>query len=355
VRVREAIQSLRTAVKLAPGFASAHHVLGVALVQNGDYEESIDSICEALQLESNSKPFKNALLNTLLASGRVTAANLVHGACENPDCVITVLLEKGKRLREILEKDGPEAAQVPALISEIYDKFSRSSYAVILNHSYRDAELRAVWDERREEIDKRLGSATVRLIQIRKHPGVDEEAVLANAVGILQKLSDGGDFAELAEQHSEGWAEGKPQTVAFAELPEPLNSAVFSLQEGESTRDLIEDRHAFYLIKVESRQAGDAVEFDDPKAQEAIKAVLAAQWRKEWEQRYLARLQDPGPDLVLGKIQHLVGARLLADGDLQAPARGGGSHPPQSKGKSRPECCPFGESRGRSPHGGERS
>jgi tetratricopeptide (TPR) repeat protein/serine/threonine protein kinase len=319
-RVKDAIQSLRTALTLAPSSASAHNILGLALMANGDHEESIASICEAIQLKPGSEPFKNALLIALFSSGRITAAGLAHGACSDADCVITVLLEKDKQLREILEKDGPEAAQVSALVNEIHDKFSRSSDAMALKRPHADAELRAVWDERREEIDQRLASATVRQIQIRrqsdKHPGATEEALRAIAAGILQKLAEGGDFAKLAEQHSDGWAGGKEETVAYGELAADLNSAAFSLEEGGFTRDLIEDEHAFYLIKVESRQAGNAVEFDDPKVQEAIKAVLAGQWRADWERRYLARLQDKKPDLVMARMQNMTAIYLMAAGDF---------------------------------------
>jgi tetratricopeptide (TPR) repeat protein len=319
-RIPDAVQSLRSAVRLAPGYASAHNILGLALMQNGDHEEGIASICEALQLNPGSKPFKNALLIALFSSGRITAADLVHGSCEDPDCVITVLLEKDMQLREILEKDGSDAAQVSALAKEIHDKFFRSNYATALHRNHADAELRTVWDERREEIDKRLASATVRLIQIRKqsekHPGDDEEALQAIAAGILQKLSEGGDFAELAEQHSEGWAEGKLETVAYGDLSEPLNAAAFSLAPGEFTRKLVEDEHAFCLLKVESRQAGDAMEFEDPKVQEAIKAVLAAQWRADWGRRYLARLQDKKPDLVMASMQNMAAIYLMFASDF---------------------------------------
>jgi tetratricopeptide (TPR) repeat protein len=319
-RTRDAFQSLRTAVRLAPGLASARNILGLALLTNGDYEESIDSIIEAIQLEPGSEPFKNALLAALLSSGRITAAGLAHGSCDDAGCVLTLLLEKDQQLREILEKDGPEAAGLPALLNDIYELFSRSSYVAAVPRPYSDAELRAVWDGRREEIDKRLASATLRQIQIRKqsdkHPGATEEELRAIAADVLQKLIEGGDFATLAEQHSDGWAEGKTETVAYGELAADLNAAAFSLGEGGFTRKVIEDEHAFYLLKVESRQAGKVEAFDDPKAQEAIKAVLAAQSRGDWERRYLAYLQDKKPDRVMARMQNMAAAYLMAAGDF---------------------------------------
>ncbi len=149
-----------------------------------------------------------------------------------------------------------------------------------------------------------------------KHPGTTEEELRAIAVDILQKLAEGGDFAELAEQHSEGWAEGKTETVAYGDLPEHLSVAAFSLEEGGFTRKLIEDEHAFYLLRVESRQAVKAEAFDDPKAQEAIKALLAAQSRGDWERRYLARLQDKKPDPVMARMQNMAATYLMLAGDF---------------------------------------
>jgi parvulin-like peptidyl-prolyl isomerase len=98
--------------------------------------------------------------------------------------------------------------------------------------------------------------------------------------------------------------------VAYGDLSTDLNAAAFSLEEGEFTRKPIEDEHAVYLLKVESRQAAAKEDFNDPKVQEAIKTMLNQQRRKDWEQRYLARVQDTAPDPATAGAQFIAG-RLL--------------------------------------------
>lgn len=319
-RYPDAIEPLSTAIRLDPGMKSAYSLLGFAFMTNENYEESINAIMKAIQLDPDSPSLKNKLLNSLLASGRISVAGLAHGSCSDEKCSISVLLEKDKQLREILAKDGPEAAELPAVLDEIYQEFSRSPFSLAVNRPYPEKELRAAWDERREEIARYLASATVRLIQIRKpsnkHPEASEEELRSIAAGILQQLKDGSDFSALAEQNSEGWAQGKTQIVTYGELPEPLNEAAFALEKGEFTREMIEDEHAFYLLKVESRQAGEAADFKDSKVQEAVKAFLGAQWRANWERRYLERLQDKKPDLAMSKIQKMAAYDHMKAGDF---------------------------------------
>jgi tetratricopeptide (TPR) repeat protein len=311
-RHRDAIAPLRTAIQLAPNMASAHHQLGFVLLFQNDYEAAVDSCLKAVELAPEVEQFKTTLLSALLSSGRIKAAELVHGACDSPDCIIAAMVEKDRQLRKILAKEGPGAPGIPVLLGDQSKDFFRMAFSSIIRRPHSAEDLRAVSDERREEVAKCLASLTVRLIQIRKmgdedHPEANEEDSRALAEGILQKLADGDDFSELAEEHSQGWAGGKPETVAFGDLSTDLNAAAFSLKDGDFTRKLIEDKAAFYLLKVESRQAGKDAGFEDSKVQEIIKGMLTQQRRTAWEQRYLARVQEPAPDPATER------ARSLAD------------------------------------------
>ena len=325
-RPNDAVTPLRTATRLQPEMHLFQHQLGCALLCLGQYDEAFESFRQAFSQQPNSMQYQYALTSALLCSGRIMAAGQLHGtnSCKDPRCAIEELLKMDAQLREILKNDGADSAEIPPLLGVMSGKFYASVYAASLHLPSFAAERRAIWESRREEIARRLSSASVRLIQIRKqggkHPEAGQQDLKAIAAGIMQQLNKGGDFAELAKHYSEGWARGRPQSVAYGELTSNLNMAAFSIEEGEFTRQIIEDEHGFYLLKVESRQAGKAVDFENPKVQGTIEGMINEQRCKDWEQRYLARVTNPAPDLITATAQDMAGLIFMDAGQYHRAA-----------------------------------
>lgn len=78
-----------------------------------------------------------------------------------------------------------------------------------------------------------------------------EEEALALAEEIIEKLNDGEDFAELAEEYSddEGTAsDGGELTVTYGEVVDEFWDAVSALEDGEYTDEPVESEYGYHII-----------------------------------------------------------------------------------------------------------
>jgi peptidyl-prolyl cis-trans isomerase C len=72
-------------------------------------------------------------------------------------------------------------------------------------------------------------------------------------------------------------------------VSEKLEDAVWSLRPGAVT-NVIEDRNAFYIAKLEDRQEGAAIEFEDLGVQEKIRETLLAQQYRKLQDQFQEKL-----------------------------------------------------------------
>jgi len=70
----KAIEHLRKAIEIAPGFANAYNNLGVLVMKQGKYDEAIDNFMRALAYDENSAVAHNNLAFVLLKRGRLEEA-----------------------------------------------------------------------------------------------------------------------------------------------------------------------------------------------------------------------------------------------------------------------------------------
>lgn len=199
------------------------------------------------------------------------------------------LLAKEDRLIEALRDKGRADPAVQAILREI----SRE----IRFLPPQAGAVQAFWEDHRREVAAVLDSATVRSIIILKDSGdpprpVEEQGALIR--NIRKKLLAGADFDELARNHSQDEAIGGGgfngrMTREF--LGKKLSDAVFSLRPGEVS-EVIESKAAYLLVKVEERWPGKADDFKDPVVRKAVEKLQFAERRKEWEEKYLAELQQ---------------------------------------------------------------
>ncbi len=95
---------------------------------------------------------------------------------------------------------------------------------------------------------------------------------------VIAMLEDGGDFAELAQEHSTGpTAENGGELGWFAQnemVPEFANAA-FAIEPGNFTKDPVQTQFGWHVIKVEERRQRPEPEF------ETVKPQLEAQLRQQ--------------------------------------------------------------------------
>ena len=84
---------------------------------------------------------------------------------------------------------------------------------------------------------------------------------------IQQKLKDGGDFAELAKQNSEGPSGARGGDLGYfsrGQMVKPFEDAAFSMKPNEVS-GLVETRFGYHLIKVYDKKPAQTTPYEDVK------------------------------------------------------------------------------------------
>jgi peptidyl-prolyl cis-trans isomerase C len=86
---------------------------------------------------------------------------------------------------------------------------------------------------------------------------------------VQQKIKDGGDFAELAKQYSEGPSNVRGGDLGYfgrGQMVKPFEDAAFAMQPNEVS-DVVETRFGYHLIKVYDKKPEQTVAYTDVKEQ----------------------------------------------------------------------------------------
>ncbi len=133
-----------------------------------------------------------------------------------------------------------------------------------------------------------------------------EDAAAALAKDVMDKLNDGEDFAELAEQYSHTMAAngGKwtPHTIGSGSLPKPydmLEGQALNMKDGQIAGPLTADGHLF-ILKVDHIQHGEIIPFEDVKKQ--IAQQLQFQHRNQQYQELVQKLIQKADFLQLERF-----------------------------------------------------
>jgi len=86
---------------------------------------------------------------------------------------------------------------------------------------------------------------------------------------VRQKLKDGGDFAELAKEYSEGPSNSRGGDLGYfkrGQMVKPFEDAVFAMQPDEVS-DIVETRFGYHIIKVYDKKPEQTLAYADVKDQ----------------------------------------------------------------------------------------
>jgi peptidyl-prolyl cis-trans isomerase C len=107
-------------------------------------------------------------------------------------------------------------------------------------------------------------------ILIKVEPTADDATKAAarkKITDIQQKLKDGGDFAELAKEYSEGPSGPRGGDLGYfkrGQMVKPFDDAVFSMQTN-AVSDLVETRFGYHLIKVTDKKPEQTLPYAEVK------------------------------------------------------------------------------------------
>ena len=171
------------------------------------------------------------------------------------------------------------------LVAKVVNAEVRSHLTVL------DSELREAYKVKQEQY-RVAGGQTVShiLFLLPQYPSEQEEQRLrAKAESVLQQVRNGGNFAALARQYSDGPSAdtaGLLGTFQPGELLPGFDEAVAQLKPGEIS-DVVRTRVGFHIIRLEARQAGGSRPFEE--VQEEIRSEIL---RDKTERKYQEWLES---------------------------------------------------------------
>jgi len=107
-------------------------------------------------------------------------------------------------------------------------------------------------------------------ILIKVEPTADEAAkseARKKIAEVQQKLKDGGDFATLAKEYSQGPSSAKGGNLGYfrrGQMVKPFEDAAFSIKTNEVS-DLVETRFGYHIIKVNDKKPEQTLAYADVK------------------------------------------------------------------------------------------
>jgi peptidyl-prolyl cis-trans isomerase C len=114
----------------------------------------------------------------------------------------------------------------------------------------------------------------------------------SRAEDLLEELGEGADFAELAQEHSEGPSAPQGGDLGLfgrGQMVAPFEEAAFALDEGEIS-GIVETQFGFHIIQVTEKVAGGPVPFAD--VQGDINQFILQQKQGEAIQEYVDALRE---------------------------------------------------------------
>jgi peptidyl-prolyl cis-trans isomerase D len=132
-----------------------------------------------------------------------------------------------------------------------------------------------------------------------KTEGKDEAAVRKQAESVLAQVKKGGDFAALAKQHSEDEASkatgGDMDYFGRGAMVKEFDEAVWNLQPGQITQELVKTQYGFHIIKVADKRAAMTRSVADvrPQLEDQIKTEKAQAEASRKAEELAAKIKAP--------------------------------------------------------------
>ncbi|HEY7496332.1 MAG TPA: peptidylprolyl isomerase [Candidatus Tectomicrobia bacterium] len=215
---------------------------------------------------------------------------------------VTFHIEALKKQNQITDEQLGQMLQSRGLTLETYQQQIREGLLItkVVNVEVRsrlivlDTELQESYQKRRQRYSV-PGALTVSHILFLVSPDAPEaevELARQKATAVLQQLRQGGDFAALARQYSDGPSaerDGLLGTFQPGELLPGFEEAVMALQPGQIS-DIVRTRVGLHIIRLDARQASTQKSFEEVR--EELKAELLQAKTESRYQEWLEGLRQ---------------------------------------------------------------
>ena len=139
-------------------------------------------------------------------------------------------------------------------------------------------------------------------ILVRVDPKADAAAkkrARAEIDAVLKKVRAGGDFAKLAQEHSQDGSASQGGDLDYfsrGKMVEPFNTVAFDLKPGQVS-DVVETQFGYHIIKKVDHKAGRTVPYEE--AQGKIKEYLTGQKKQQHADGFIENLKKKSKIEVL--------------------------------------------------------
>jgi len=164
-----------------------------------------------------------------------------------------------------------------------------------------DAEAKDFYDKNPDKF-KQAEQVRASHILIRVDKAADEAAkkkARAEIDGVMKKIKAGGDFAKLAQEHSQDGSASQGGDLNYFErgaMVEPFNKVAFELKPGQIS-DVVQTDFGYHIIKVADRKPARTVPFEE--VQPRIKDFLASEKKRAHESAFIDGLKKKSKIEVL--------------------------------------------------------
>jgi parvulin-like peptidyl-prolyl isomerase len=237
------------------------------------------------------------LINVRLQLARARKLNL-----QVSDAEVSYQIETLQKQNQITEAEFAQLLKGRGLTQDMYREQVREGLLVakVVNAEVRsrlvvmDTELQEAYQKQHEHfrVPGELTVSHILFLLPPNAPAPEEERVRQRATMVLQKLRQGGDFAALAREYSEGPSAergGLLGTFRTGELLPGFEEAAAKLKPGEIS-GLVRTRAGMHIIRVEARKDGGYKPFE--AVQEEIKATLLEAKTERKYQEWLETLRQ---------------------------------------------------------------
>ena len=255
---------------LVANFAQAKEISdGLGSVSYEDIREELDSATADVRAQLNREQMSRFIGNMLL-DRRLAEAAKRSGTADLPQ--VRARIERATRdivVRAYVDGEMAKAAKnLPDLTELARERYMANRATYVIPAAIRVAHILFAVNEEEE--------------------GKRDAVVKTKAVQVLKELRAGGNFTELAKEHSEdpgskrsggeirGWSE-KGKFVP------PFEAAAYAMKPGEIS-DLVRSRFGYHIIKLLEKREARQQSFEEVKGQivTALQNELLGRKRAEW-------------------------------------------------------------------------
>lgn len=152
-------------------------------------------------------------------------------------------------------------------------------------------------DKFKEEEQVRASHILVRVDE--KADAAAKQKARAEIDSVLKKVRAGGDFAKLAQEHSQDGSAAQGGDLNYfgrGQMVEPFNKVAFEMKPGQVS-DVVQTQFGYHIIKKTDHKAGRTVPFDE--VQGKIKEYLAGQKKQQHADAFIEGLKKKSKIEVL--------------------------------------------------------